>query len=114
MRRRKFAAETCDAFLYHNRQPIDWDTDVESLEGYEILVETRELIPIISHNYARKTFFTLAFCECCHKLLFHGLRCQTCGIRFHQRCIEAVPLMCQPLHPLPIQSDDYRHLLAND
>ena len=57
----------------------------------------------------RKTFFTLAFCECCHRLLFHGFRCQTCGIRFHQRCANAVPSLCQPLR---VESNYYRHLLA--
>ena len=101
-----------------HRQPIEWDRDISQLEGHEILVETRERFPIqtsISHNYVslkslyycshhwliskpqvRKTFFTLAFCECCHRLLFHGFRCQTCGIRFHQRCANAVPSLCQP------------------
>lgn len=42
----------------------------------------------------RKTFFTLAFCDFCRKLLFQGFRCQTCGYKFHQRCSTEVPLMC--------------------
>ncbi len=63
----------------------------------------------IFNQKVRKTFFTLAFCECCHRLLFHGFRCQTCGIRFHQRCANAVPSLCQPLR---VESNYYRHLLA--
>ena len=43
---------------------------------------------------ARKTFFTLAFCDVCRKLLFQGFRCQTCGCRFHQRCSKEIPVMC--------------------
>ncbi|XP_054162999.1 raf homolog serine/threonine-protein kinase Raf-like isoform X2 [Oppia nitens] len=112
MRRRKLTPEMCSLFIYHNKQPIEWDRDISSLEGQEILVESRERFPIhtsISHNYVRKTFFTLAFCECCHRLLFHGFRCQTCGIRFHQRCANAVPSLCQPLR---VESNYYRHLLA--
>lgn len=30
----------------------------------------------ISHDFVRKTFFTLAFCQACHRILFHGFRCQ--------------------------------------
>ncbi|CAG2113727.1 unnamed protein product, partial [Medioppia subpectinata] len=112
MRRRRLTPEMCTVFIYHNKQPIEWERDIGLLEGQEILVETRERFPIqtsISHNYVRKTFFTLAFCECCHRLLFHGFRCQTCGIRFHQRCANAVPSLCQPLR---VESDYYRHMLA--
>ena len=43
----------------------------------------------------RKTFFTLVFCDSCRRLLFQGFRCQTCGYRFHQRCAENVPVLCQ-------------------
>ncbi|CAG2177050.1 unnamed protein product, partial [Oppiella nova] len=112
MRRRRLTPEMCSVFIYHNKQPIEWDTDIALLEGQEILVETRERFPIqtsISHNYVRKTFFTLAFCECCHRFLFHGFRCQTCGIRLHQRCANAMPSLCQPPRT---QSNYYRHLLA--
>lgn len=57
----------------------------------------------------RKTFFTLAFCDCCQKLLFHGFRCQTCGLRFHQRCANEVPSLCRPM----LIADTYlRHLLS--
>ena len=47
-----------------------------------------------SPSQVRKTFFTLAFCDFCRKLLFQGFRCQTCGYKFHQRCSTEVPLMC--------------------
>lgn len=49
---------------------------------------------LLSGFQVRKTFFTLAFCDFCRKLLFQGFRCQTCGYKFHQRCSTEVPLMC--------------------
>ncbi|GCB66940.1 hypothetical protein scyTo_0007968, partial [Scyliorhinus torazame] len=50
----------------------------------------------------RKTFFTLAFCDFCRKLLFQGFRCQTCGYKFHQRCSTEVPLMCVNIDQLDL------------
>lgn len=85
---------------------------MSNLEDDEIQVEIKEKFPVttsISHNFVRKTFFSLAFCECCRKLLFHGFRCQTCGYRFHQRCASSVPTLCQPLR---VENDYYKHLLA--
>ncbi|KAI4876679.1 hypothetical protein NFI96_000651 [Prochilodus magdalenae] len=42
----------------------------------------------------RKTFFKLAYCDFCHKFLFNGFRCQTCGYKFHQHCSSKVPTVC--------------------
>lgn len=42
----------------------------------------------------RKTFLLLTFCDGCGRSLFQSLRCQTCGIRFHQRCIDKVNPVC--------------------
>ncbi|XP_023242081.1 serine/threonine-protein kinase B-raf-like [Centruroides sculpturatus] len=64
-----------------------------------------------SKYHVRKTFFTLAFCECCRKFLFHGFRCQTCGYRFHQRCAAGVPTLCQPLR-VESEINYYKYLLA--
>uniref|UniRef100_A0A8C6KMS0 non-specific serine/threonine protein kinase n=1 Tax=Nothobranchius furzeri TaxID=105023 RepID=A0A8C6KMS0_NOTFU len=76
------------------KKPIDWDTDISWLTGEELHVEVLENVPLTTHNFVRKTFFTLAFCDFCRKLLFQGFRCQTCGYKFHQRCSTEVPLMC--------------------
>ncbi|KAK1335083.1 hypothetical protein QTO34_004661, partial [Cnephaeus nilssonii] len=54
----------------------------------------RVLCCLQNSGWVRKTFFTLAFCDFCRKLLFQGFRCQTCGYKFHQRCSTEVPLMC--------------------
>ena len=43
----------------------------------------------------RKTYFSLTFCDMCRNLLFQGIRCQTCGLKFHQRCEDKVPRTCQ-------------------
>ncbi|KAM9312818.1 LOW QUALITY PROTEIN: serine/threonine-protein kinase B-raf [Gastrophryne carolinensis] len=76
------------------KRPIGWDTDISWLTGEELHVEVLENVPLTTHNFVRKTFFTLAFCDFCRKLLFQGFRCQTCGYKFHQRCSTEVPLMC--------------------
>uniref|UniRef100_A0AAY4BCC4 non-specific serine/threonine protein kinase n=1 Tax=Denticeps clupeoides TaxID=299321 RepID=A0AAY4BCC4_9TELE len=66
------------------KKPIGWDTDISWLTGEELHVEVLENVPLTTHNFVRKTFFTLAFCDFCRKLLFQGFRCQTCGYKFHQ------------------------------
>ncbi|XP_076152684.1 serine/threonine-protein kinase B-raf isoform X2 [Alosa pseudoharengus] len=76
------------------KKPLGWDTDISWLTGEELHVEVLENVPLTTHNFVRKTFFTLAFCDFCRKLLFQGFRCQTCGYKFHQRCSTEVPLMC--------------------
>uniref|UniRef100_A0AAY5K6N3 non-specific serine/threonine protein kinase n=1 Tax=Esox lucius TaxID=8010 RepID=A0AAY5K6N3_ESOLU len=81
------------------KKPLGWDTDISWLTGEELHVEVLENVPLTTHNFVRKTFFTLAFCDFCRKLLFQGFRCQTCGYKFHQRCSTEVPLMCdQPVY----------------
>ena len=45
--------------------------------------------------FPRKTFFSLAFCECCGRLLINGFCCRTCGFKFHQKCATKVPKLCQ-------------------
>ncbi|XP_064489063.1 serine/threonine-protein kinase A-Raf-like isoform X2 [Ornithodoros turicata] len=112
MTRRKLTTEMCVIYRCSNRAIVDWNEDVTNIEDDEIQVEIKEKFPVttsISHNFVRKTFFSLAFCECCRKLLFHGFRCQTCGYRFHQRCTSNVPALCQPLR---VENDYYKHLLA--
>uniref|UniRef100_A0A7N6FGW1 non-specific serine/threonine protein kinase n=1 Tax=Anabas testudineus TaxID=64144 RepID=A0A7N6FGW1_ANATE len=80
--------------IWLEKKPIGWDTDISWLTGEELHVEVLENVPLTTHNFVRKTFFTLAFCDFCRKLLFQGFRCQTCGYKFHQRCSTEVPLMC--------------------
>lgn len=99
----------------------DWDTDITPLVGEELLVEVLDDIPLTMHNFVstvyifffffnfiggsdlivsssvvqvRKTFFKLAYCDFCHKFLFNGFRCQTCGYKFHQHCSSKVPTVC--------------------
>ncbi|XP_048589263.1 serine/threonine-protein kinase A-Raf isoform X2 [Nematostella vectensis] len=98
MRMRGIAIETCLIFHCGTRDIISWDTHLFELEGEEISVEMIDDLPhtnSISHNFMRKTFFTLAYCDCCRRLLFTGFRCQVCGYKFHQRCAAAIPIICQ-------------------
>ncbi|RXM33770.1 Serine/threonine-protein kinase A-Raf [Acipenser ruthenus] len=80
--------------LKGRKQLTDWSTDITPLEGEELLVEVLDDVPLTMHNFVRKTFFKLAYCDFCHKFLFHGFRCQTCGYKFHQHCSSKVPTVC--------------------
>jgi len=100
MKLRKLTPETCAVYRNNDttKTPIYWDTDMTQLEGEEIRVEVSDYLPVttrISHNFVRKTFFSLAFCECCRRLLFQGFCCRTCGYKFHQKCALRVPKLCQ-------------------
>ena len=65
--------QICCVNIISSQKPLPWDMDVSVLDGDEIKVEVSEKFPVttsISHNFVRKTFFSLAFCECCRRLLF--------------------------------------------
>ncbi|KDR12291.1 Raf-like protein serine/threonine-protein kinase phl, partial [Zootermopsis nevadensis] len=111
MKFRKLTPEMCVVYKGQSKVIIPWEADMSSLEGEEISVEILNKFLIttsISHNFVRKTFFTLAFCECCSRLLFQGFYCRTCGYRFHQRCATGVPTLCQQ-----IQNDTYFEILLS-
>lgn len=117
MKLRNLTTEMCIVYMIgtnNSKYPIPWDTDISSLECDEISVEIHDKFPIttsISHNFVRKTFFSLAFCECCRKLLFQGFYCRTCNYRFHQRCAGGVPALCQITR---LQDVYWQTLLARD
>lgn len=99
--------QDCCAVYRHlggTKLPTDWDTDISPLEGQVLYVEVLDEVPLTMHNFVRKTFFNLAFCDFCLKFLFHGFRCQTCGYKFHQHCSSRVPTVCVDLavahHPV--------------
>lgn len=97
MKLRFLTVEMCKVYNIGTGEAIPWDWDIASLDCDEVSVEILDKFPIttsISHNFVRKTFFTLAFCECCRKLLFHGFLCRTCNYKFHQRCAAGVPPLC--------------------
>ncbi|XP_014089725.2 raf homolog serine/threonine-protein kinase Raf [Bactrocera oleae] len=96
------------------RSIIPWDTDIGSLMVEEIYVRLLDKFPImthISHQFIRKTFFSLAFCEGCRRLLFSGFYCSQCNFRFHQRCSDKVPTLCQQF---PMDISYYQRLLAQN
>ncbi|XP_028922848.1 serine/threonine-protein kinase A-Raf isoform X2 [Ornithorhynchus anatinus] len=81
--------------LIRGRKTVtDWGTAIAPLDGEELIVEVLEDVPLTMHNFVRKTFFNLAYCDFCHKFLFNGFRCQTCGYKFHQHCSSKVPTVC--------------------
>ncbi|XP_071453330.1 raf homolog serine/threonine-protein kinase Raf isoform X2 [Hetaerina americana] len=114
MKLRKLTPEMCVVYRGESKILIPWDADISTLEGEEISVEIMDKFPIttsISHNFVRKTFFSLAFCECCRRLLLQGFYCRTCGYRFHQRCAAGVPALCQQVR---MQNTYYQVLLAQN
>ncbi|XP_041859285.1 raf-1 proto-oncogene, serine/threonine kinase a isoform X2 [Melanotaenia boesemani] len=90
--------QCCAVFKLHSGQSkklrMDWNTDSTSLIGQELLVEVLDHVPLTTHNFVRKTFLKLAFCDICQKFLLNGFRCQTCGYKFHEHCSTKVPTMC--------------------
>lgn len=98
MKLRNLVCETCRVYRgKYSDESINWDTDINTLNCSEITVKILDKFPIptsISHNFVRKTYFSLAFCECCRRLLFQGFYCRTCGYKFHQRCAAGVPSLC--------------------
>uniref|UniRef100_A0A3Q2DNC0 non-specific serine/threonine protein kinase n=1 Tax=Cyprinodon variegatus TaxID=28743 RepID=A0A3Q2DNC0_CYPVA len=106
---RGLSQDCCAVFrlLEGRKRLTDWDTDITPLVGEELLVEVLDDIPLTMHNFVRKTFFKLAYCDFCHKFLFNGFRCQTCGYKFHQHCSSKVPTVCDA-NPC---TDDYPQIL---
>uniref|UniRef100_A0A672HKD3 non-specific serine/threonine protein kinase n=1 Tax=Salarias fasciatus TaxID=181472 RepID=A0A672HKD3_SALFA len=99
---RGLSQDCCAVFrlLEGRKRLTDWDTDITPLVGEELLVEVLDDIPLTMHNFVRKTFFKLAYCDFCHKFLFNGFRCQTCGYKFHQHCSSKVPTVCVDMDTL--------------
>ncbi|XP_041691774.1 serine/threonine-protein kinase A-Raf-like isoform X2 [Coregonus clupeaformis] len=93
---RGLSQDCCAVFrlLEGRKRLTDWNTDITPLVGEELLVEVLDDVPLAMHNFVRKTFFKLAYCDFCHKFLFNGFRCQTCGYKFHQHCSSKVPTVC--------------------
>uniref|UniRef100_A0A8C6SP50 non-specific serine/threonine protein kinase n=1 Tax=Neogobius melanostomus TaxID=47308 RepID=A0A8C6SP50_9GOBI len=83
---RGLSQECCAVFrlLEGRKRLTDWDTDITPLVGEELLVEVLDDIPLSMHNFVRKTFFKLAFCDFCHKFLFNGF----------PHCSSKVPTVC--------------------
>ncbi|XP_023175217.1 raf homolog serine/threonine-protein kinase Raf isoform X2 [Drosophila hydei] len=84
---------------HSGRHIIPWNTDIGTLHVEEIYVRLLDKFPLgphIKHQFIRKTFFSIAFCEGCRRLLFTGFYCSQCNFRFHQRCAGRVPMLCQP------------------
>ncbi|ELT97372.1 hypothetical protein CAPTEDRAFT_217324 [Capitella teleta] len=121
MKRRELVPENCVVYKMNSPHKVPWDTDCGLLAGLQLSVELKDHLPFpatttISHNYVRKTFLTIVFCDICRRLLFQGFKCQTCGTRFHQKCLGKVG-DCQPtddIESLPERREQIKHLLAEN
>ncbi|XP_045507699.1 raf homolog serine/threonine-protein kinase Raf isoform X1 [Colias croceus] len=111
---RNLTCEMCEVVRTGNDEVIPWDIDITMIDAEEVTVRTLDKLPIMSHmshQYTRKTFFTLAFCECCRRLLFNGFLCTQCNFKFHQRCADKVPSIC---HQVRMPDTYYAALLAKN
>ncbi|XP_047526241.1 raf homolog serine/threonine-protein kinase Raf isoform X2 [Pieris napi] len=111
---RNLTCEICEVVRTGNDDVIPWDIDITMIDAEEVTVRTLDRLPIMSHmshQYTRKTFFTLAFCECCRRLLFNGFYCSQCNFKFHQRCADKVPSIC---HQVRMPDTYYAALLAKN
>lgn len=94
---RYLKCDMCCVYITDSNIPVNWNEDISKLNCQEITVKILDKFPMatrISHNFVRKTFFSLVFCECCRRLLFQGFYCSSCGYKFHQRCTSGVPAIC--------------------
>ncbi|XP_066248445.1 raf homolog serine/threonine-protein kinase Raf [Euwallacea similis] len=114
MKLRNLSCEMCVAFLGDEKstKKLNWNVDINTLDCDSVTVKIIDKFPIptsISHNFVRKTFFSIVFCEVCQKLVFTGFNCRTCGYKFHQRCAGGVPFLC---HQARMTDAYYRFLLT--
>ncbi|XP_060524642.1 raf homolog serine/threonine-protein kinase Raf [Cylas formicarius] len=114
MKLRNLSCEMCVVYIgdAESKVTVNWNVDISTLQCDVITVKILDKFPIptsISHNFVRKTFFSIVFCECCRRLLFQGFYCRTCGYKFHQRCAAGVPSLC---HQVRMADAYYRALLA--
>nr|XP_032528714.1 raf homolog serine/threonine-protein kinase Raf [Danaus plexippus plexippus] len=111
---RNLTCEMCEVVRTGNNAVIPWDIDITMIDAEEVTVRILDKLPIMSHmshQFTRKTFFTLAFCECCRRLLFNGFYCSQCNFKFHQRCADKVPSIC---HQVRMTDTYYAALLAKN
>ncbi|XP_052737232.1 raf homolog serine/threonine-protein kinase Raf isoform X2 [Bicyclus anynana] len=111
---RNLTCEMCEVVRTGNNDVIPWDIDITMIDAEEVTVRILDKLPVISHmshQFTRKTFFTLAFCECCRRLLFNGFYCSQCNFKFHQRCADKVPSIC---HQGRLTDAYYAALLAKN
>lgn len=103
LRLRELTSEKCEVTQINSNVPIPWDTDISQIHAEEVIVRVIEdkfsiKRKHLAHQFQRKTFLSLAFCECCRRLLFSGYYCHQCNIRFHPRCANKVETFCQQIN----------------
>lgn len=101
LKRRNLTTEMCEVTTLNRDKSIHWDTDISLIQAEEVSVKVLDRFPVmthLSHQFVRKTFFVLTFCECCRRFLFTGFFCTQCNYRFHPHCAAKVPPLCHQIH----------------
>nr|XP_018671189.1 serine/threonine protein kinase isoform X2 [Ciona intestinalis] len=93
--------DQCSVYRFGTDDHVDWNSDSGILAGVQLELRTEDKsftkstrILKANHNFARKTFFSLSYCDWCRKILFQGVTCKMCGFKLHQKCINEVPDYC--------------------
>lgn len=101
LKRRNLTTQMCEVTTLNRDKSIHWDTDISLIQAEEVSVKVLDQFPVmthLSHQFVRKTFYSLIFCECCRRLLFTGFFCTQCNYRFHPDCAKKVPPLCHQIH----------------
>ncbi|XP_041973638.1 raf homolog serine/threonine-protein kinase Raf [Aricia agestis] len=111
---RNLTYEACEVVKTQTQEVVPWNIDLTMIDAEEVTVRPiskPEFTSYMPHQLTRKTFFTLAFCECCRRLLFNGFYCSQCNFKCHQRCADKVPSFC---HQFRLTDAYYASLLAKN
>ncbi|CAK8690509.1 unnamed protein product [Clavelina lepadiformis] len=94
-------ADQCSVYKFGTDEQVDWNIDSGELAGVELELRTENKtfnkstrILQANHNFVRKTYFSLTYCDRCTKILFQGVTCKMCGFKLHQKCVHEVPDFC--------------------
>uniref|UniRef100_A0A0N4ZIT9 Raf homolog serine/threonine-protein kinase n=1 Tax=Parastrongyloides trichosuri TaxID=131310 RepID=A0A0N4ZIT9_PARTI len=120
LQKRGIQPELCTVTVDKNPRSSQVDLNLDVVELAMILPRNElwvhsdfiNLSMTIRHNFERKTFFTVPYCDHCHKLiLLNGFRCTLCNFRFHQKCSYNVPEYCDLIKQLKENPQCYSELM---
>uniref|UniRef100_A0A0K0E4B7 Raf homolog serine/threonine-protein kinase n=1 Tax=Strongyloides stercoralis TaxID=6248 RepID=A0A0K0E4B7_STRER len=120
LQKRGIQPELCTVTVDKNPQSDQIDLNIDIFELATLLPRKElwvhsdfiNLSMTIRHNFERKTFFTVPYCDHCHKLiLLNGFRCTLCNFQFHQKCSYNVPEYCDLIKQLKENPQCYSELM---